>query len=60
MGVIGWPPRTVLHEATLRDLCEAYGAYRAHSRPAPPDMPDADFMRRMLARFPDKKKEKVP
>lgn len=61
MGVIGWPPQTVLREATLRDLCEAYTAYRAHSHNVTmvPDRPDADFMRAMLARFPDTKKEKA-
>lgn len=56
MGVVGWPPQTVLHDATLRDLCEAYSARRGDSPHGTDDagLPPSDFMRRMLAQYPDR------
>ncbi|MFN7115020.1 MAG: hypothetical protein ACK4PK_11755 [Alphaproteobacteria bacterium] len=59
MGVIGWPPQVVRHSAELRDLCEAYMAHRGTAAAAQ-DLPDSDFMRRMLARYPDNPKDKTP
>lgn len=56
MGVVGWPPRTVLHEASLRDLAEAYEARTAPAASCH-RLPPAAFLREMLARFPDKTKE---
>jgi hypothetical protein len=61
MGVIGWPPRTVLHDASLRDLYEAYAArHRADKPEAGAGLPPQDFMRRMLAQYPDHPAGKPP
>ncbi|MDY0009181.1 MAG: hypothetical protein RBS08_05705 [Bdellovibrionales bacterium] len=57
MGVLRWMPQTLRHEASLRDLSEAYEGYCRAKHP-PPDVPGAAFLRRMMAQFPDSGKNK--
>ncbi len=57
MGVLGWPPLTVMKEAGLDDLADAYEGYaRIHGffsmEPCPPS---AQFLTGMIKRFPDVK-----
>lgn len=53
LGVMGWPPRTVLREARLLDLQHAFeGFVRYHGRGAGAVTPE--FMSEMMQKFPDK------
>ena len=61
MGVLGWPPLTVMQEAELDDLADAYEGYaRIHgflsegTRP-----PSAQFLTGMIKKFPDVKGKEV-
>lgn len=55
MAQLQWPPRTVWHDATLRDIAEACHAWHCPpmDRHMPQGLPDADFLREMMQRFPD-------
>lgn len=56
MGVLGWSPATVMDEADLNDLADAFEGYaRFHGmRQDHPAAPSADFLTGMLNKFPDK------
>lgn len=55
MGVVGWPPE-VVRRAALQDLCATLTAHADyHGRRVRPAV-DADFMRWMMAQYPDKGK----
>jgi hypothetical protein len=55
MGVLGWPPSTVMQDADLEDLADAYEGYsRFHGLPAAqPAPPAAQFLIEMMKKFPD-------
>ena len=57
MGVLGWTPKTVMHEATLCDLEDAFLGY-AHRNGLLKSgvFPDKGFLIDMMKRFPDKDK----
>ena len=57
MGVLGWPPLTVMQEAELDDLADAYEGYaRIHGfLPVEKRLPSAQFLTGMIKKFPDSK-----
>lgn len=55
MGVLGWPPSVVMHEADISELADAYEGYTLfHGLPAAqPSAPSAQFLDEMIKIFPD-------
>lgn len=56
MGVLGWTPATVMREATVDDLADAYLGFFAFHPAAPAaagNRPSKQFLQAMLGRFPD-------
>jgi len=53
MGVLGWTPQTVMIEAELRDLADAYSGYALHHK-IQKEIPPEGFLQTMLENFPDK------
>lgn len=55
MGALGWTPNTVMREATVDDLLDAYEGYTwvnsAHEQEK--QLPSAEFLQKMLKDFPD-------
>ncbi len=52
-GVMGWTPQTVLREATLTDLADAFEGYMTLQKPKKPGLPSVQFLSAMMQRFPD-------
>jgi len=55
MGVPGWPPLTVMQDADIEDLADAYEGYACFHglAAAQPSHPPAQFLHEMMKRFPD-------
>jgi hypothetical protein len=53
MGVLGWTPATVMREAALADLRDAWQGHAAHEGLVLAPPVSAQFMAEMLKRFPD-------
>ena len=57
LGVLGWTPQTVMRDATLQDLQDAYAGF--HSFHGLQDQRiGSDFLVAMMKKFPDKTEEK--
>ena len=54
MGVLGWTPETVMNQASLEDLHDAWLGYAEHKGlvPARPAV-TPEFLNEMIKRFPD-------
>ena len=58
MGVLGWNPLTVMREADLADLADAYEGYaRCHGRTTPTP-PAREFLAAMMHTYPDAKESR--
>lgn len=55
MGVLGWPPSTVMFDASLEDLADAYEGYAHFNGIVTATAPSAQFLAEMLEKFPDRK-----
>lgn len=54
LGVMKWTPRTLMDEATLDDLVDAYDGFMDYHGLRPRmNTPDADFLKTMSQLFPD-------
>ncbi len=54
MGVLGWTPKTVMMEATVNDLVDAYEGYMwLHGSNEQSSLPSSEFLQEMLKNFPD-------